>query len=330
LSYSKINLFNELLETELVDGEYCQQELLDYFPKILRDKYADLMPHHRLSREIVANQLCNNLINRMGPAFLHRLHEETGNRLSVVIKAYIISRDVFDLRSIWQQIQDLDGKIPSKEQYRMYIESTNLLKHTTRWMVHEINEHSDIQANIDKYSERISELYAIFPKNLNKSQKKKYKKSRDHLSNLGVNDRAAKRITSNSYMQSALDIATLSIDKEVGIKDVVNAYNAIGEELHLNWLHQQIVKLKAKGRWQAMARNSLRDQAYQLHRVITYNVLGFPVTSKKKQAGQWILLHGERVKHLQSMIDAMRNTKNIDLSIITVLLQEVTSVMEPM
>jgi glutamate dehydrogenase len=330
LSYSKIDLFNELLNTEIPDEAYNRKELVEYFPKALQDKFSGSMSKHRLSREIVANQMSNSIINRMGPAFIRRLHSETGNRFSVVVKAYIIAKDVFDLENIWQQIENLDGVIPAKEQYRMYIESSNLLKHTTRWMTQEIHEHSDIQKYVDKFTEKVAELYKIFPKNLDKAQKKKYKKYRVHLSSLGVNDRTAKRISSISYMQSALDIVTVAIDKERTVKEVASTYFSIGEELKLNWLHQEIVKLKAKGRWQAMARNSLRDQAYQLHRLITYNVIGFPVTHKKNQTDQWLILHTERVQHLLEMIEAMRRGKGSDLSSITVLIQEIATVMDPM
>ncbi|MBT8141462.1 MAG: NAD-glutamate dehydrogenase [Gammaproteobacteria bacterium] len=330
LSYSKIDLYNELLASDLVDEDYAQHELRGYFPKILKEKYSDLMPKHRLGREIIANQIANNLINRMGPAFIQRLHDETGNRISVIVKAYIIARDVFDSKDIWQQIENLDGKIPAKEQYRMYIDSTNLLKHATRWMAQEINEQTDIQASIDKFKDGVSELYIHFHKNLDKSQKKRFKKYRDHISSLGLNDRVAKRITSNSFMQTALDIVSVALDREIEVKDVARMYYDVGEALHLNWLHQQIVKLKAKGRWQAMARNSLRDHAYELHRVITNNVLGFPVTAKKKQLTQWLGLHGERVQHLDSIIRSMRDSKGADLSGITVLIQEIANVMEPM
>jgi glutamate dehydrogenase len=50
LAYSKMVLFEELLASPLVDDPYVSRALVDYFPQLLRSRYADFMPRHPLRR----------------------------------------------------------------------------------------------------------------------------------------------------------------------------------------------------------------------------------------------------------------------------------------
>ena len=66
LSYAKLWTYDEILATNLPDDPYLFEDLVEYFPTPLRDKYRDDIAKHRLRREIVATRLTNNMINRMG------------------------------------------------------------------------------------------------------------------------------------------------------------------------------------------------------------------------------------------------------------------------
>ena len=78
LSYAKIDLYNGLIESSDTLEDFLQVEPLRYFPTVLRRRYADLLPTHRLSRQILATLLANDLVNRMGPSFVKRVQHDTG------------------------------------------------------------------------------------------------------------------------------------------------------------------------------------------------------------------------------------------------------------
>ena len=54
LSYSKIQLYDELLASDLPDDRYMEALLVDYFPTALRKTYKKQIAGHRLRREIIA------------------------------------------------------------------------------------------------------------------------------------------------------------------------------------------------------------------------------------------------------------------------------------
>jgi glutamate dehydrogenase len=43
----------------------------------------------------VATHVVNSMVNRVGPTFCHRLHEETGASMADIVRAYIGTREVF-------------------------------------------------------------------------------------------------------------------------------------------------------------------------------------------------------------------------------------------
>jgi len=123
LAYSKMVLFDQLLASELVDDPYVAPVLTGYFPKVLRERYANAMARHPLKREIIATVVANSMINHVGIVFVHRMCEETGANAQEVVRAYILVRDIFDFPALWADIERLDGKVPVQLQNAMLIDA---------------------------------------------------------------------------------------------------------------------------------------------------------------------------------------------------------------
>src|SRR3546814_19276941 len=54
LSYDKMRLFQQLLDSDVPEDPYLSKELVRYFTEPLHEKYAEHMQRHRLKREILA------------------------------------------------------------------------------------------------------------------------------------------------------------------------------------------------------------------------------------------------------------------------------------
>ena len=78
MAYCKINLYAELLESDLPEDPYLAHDLERYFPRRCPSATATQMRAHRLRREIIATLVANQLVDRAGTTFVFRLREETG------------------------------------------------------------------------------------------------------------------------------------------------------------------------------------------------------------------------------------------------------------
>ncbi len=68
---------SELIASDLPDDANFCPVLTQYFPSALQQRYADQMSSHYLKREIIANQLANRVVNRMGISFVQRFSTES-------------------------------------------------------------------------------------------------------------------------------------------------------------------------------------------------------------------------------------------------------------
>jgi glutamate dehydrogenase len=89
LGYSKMSAFQLLLETDFPDGAAARPFLDGYFPRLLRERFAEHFPDHVLRREIVATGVVNYLVNRAGIALLPRLERGANHGIGEAVTAWI-------------------------------------------------------------------------------------------------------------------------------------------------------------------------------------------------------------------------------------------------
>jgi glutamate dehydrogenase len=89
LGYSKMSAFQLLLETDFPDGAAGRPFLDGYFPRLLRERFAEHFHDHVLRREIVATGAVNYMINRGGTLLLPRLEQGARHGLGEAVTAWI-------------------------------------------------------------------------------------------------------------------------------------------------------------------------------------------------------------------------------------------------
>jgi glutamate dehydrogenase len=273
LAYSKIWLSNELLDSDLPDDPYFANEVQRYFPAPMRKRYARELPRHRLRREIVTTQTTNSLVNRMGPVFVTRAQEETGEAPAVIARAYSIAREIFGMRPLWYDIEALDNKVSAAVQYAMFYRASRLLRHTSYWLLRERRRDLHIENAVRELRPGVEALADRIDSVLGGTARARHDAVHTELVTGGVPEKLARRIARLVMLEPALDIVALAASEKTPVIDVARVYFELGEALGLDWLHMEIDALSVDGSWQATARTGLRDAAMRAHRELTLQVL---------------------------------------------------------
>ena len=92
LSWTKIYFEDAILECSILDDEAFTERLVNYFPTLLRQNFADAMLNHRLRREIVATELVNEFVDTMGITAFQRLTKATGKNLDEILRAFFSAK----------------------------------------------------------------------------------------------------------------------------------------------------------------------------------------------------------------------------------------------
>ena len=111
LARSKIALYNDIVDSVLPDEAFFVHYLAKAFPRLLSKRYGSEMQSHYLRRELIATQISNALINDMGIIFVPQMRDELGACVSDIVRAYVVSREIFNMDEIWASIRALEIKL---------------------------------------------------------------------------------------------------------------------------------------------------------------------------------------------------------------------------
>jgi glutamate dehydrogenase len=312
LSYGKITLYQDLLASDVPEDPYLSRELEDYFPGPLREQFADLMPEHRLWREIIATKVTNSIVNRMGAHFAMRIREDTGANSATMAKAYTVAREIFAAREYWRQVEALDNQVAAEKQVEAMLEMWNLLRQMTRRLIALPGGYGiDISSKVKRFAPGLKDYGKCLEAVLGDDLRERLDERRGELVEAGFPDDLARRIASLRYMYSALDIVDEARAQELQIEQVARIYFGLLDRLCLKWLRAQVESLPVERQWHAHARGNLRDELFSYHRQLTRRVMEEAGKSGDPVA-DWFKRYRAETDRVSVMLEEMRNTSAVD------------------
>jgi glutamate dehydrogenase len=273
IAYGKMVLKDQLNIEEITSNPYHGKLLIDAFPQTLREKFAERMQDHPLRGEIIATKLTNYMVNDMGLNLVFRLQEETGASVSEVANAYSIVKGVFDIDSLWSEIESLDNKIDSTIQLRMLESARRLMRRAARWFIRHGDKTKSIADNIAYYSPVMQDLLKNLQSYLVEKEYAQLEKQTLALTSKGVPDALAYRVACFSNLFSTLDLAQIVDETLQNASKAARLYYQLGSKLELHWFLDQINNQAVSNHWQALARASYREELDWQQRSITINLL---------------------------------------------------------
>ncbi len=317
LSYSKIMLYGQLLDSDVPEDPWLSEELQRYFPLPLQEKYAGFMHEHRLKREIIATQVTNSMVNRMGASFALRMHEDTGATAAEVARAFTIAREIFRARDFWSRIEALDNKLESSLQINATLAMWNLLRQATRWVLNQPGHKLDIRASIERLAPGLEMLEKKILRSLNAAEKIQVQERAEPLLAGGMPKTLANRTASLHLLYPALDVVETAARRDTDVLGVATVFFGLGDRLSLKWLRESVEKLTVEGQWHAHARGNLRDELYSQHRKLAGRVLeAFP--NSKDPVDSWIKANSQHVERVSVMMKDMHDLPSMDYATVSV------------
>jgi glutamate dehydrogenase len=327
LAYSKIALNHGLLDSELPDDPYVSAALMRYFPTPIRERYWESMERHPLRRDIIATQVTNDMVHRVGSTFPHRMQEETGARIADVVRAYLLAREVFDFESFWHGVETLDNKVPDSVQSAILIASERLMSRATRWFLRYRNLKEDLTKTVRYFAPKVKSLAGNLDKFLPGEERDVLQQAAQRLAESKVPSDLANRVVSFDSLYSTLDIVDVAAATNRSADEIAGAYFVIGERFNFSWLHQQIASLPADSHWQTLAKAALKEELSGLQRELSCVVLKFSRSGEKSTEiiSRWEAQNTNSLERSRQVLADFQSADSADLSMLAVALQELSN-----
>jgi glutamate dehydrogenase len=233
------------------------------------------------------------------------------------------------MRNTWSDIEALDNKVDAATQYAMMHETTRLLRFGTYWLIHHQAAGLNIDQQVLRLRRGLSELDDAIPRVLSGSDLTAFESRCALYGSSKVPEALSNRMATLAALRSGLDLVAIAEQTKLPIDKAAHVYFSVGTALSLDWLREQIEILSVDGHWQAVARTTLRDNIYELQRILCQQVLRNVRRAELQHAlDSWISRHEQAIASVRQTVTDMRSLPDVDFATLSVAVQAVRRVAE--
>jgi glutamate dehydrogenase len=300
LAYAKLTLYDDLLASGVPDDPYLARELSQYFPREVRDKFANSVEFHRLRREIISTNLANAVINRGGPASVVRLIDKTDADVPTISMAFVAVDESYGLNRLNDAIDALDNKIDGQLQLGLYAAVQDLLHSRVVWYVRNVDFSAGLEAVISRFSPCIREIAAGLDNNLPQDVQAGRSKRWQDLTDEGVPAELAGELADLDALVSAPDIVTVAERTNRAIGDTATTFFAAEADFRLDRIIAAARGVPANDFFERLAIDRAVDQIAAAERRLVADMLATG-QSGQQAAENWLAAHPKATRIRRSV-----------------------------
>jgi glutamate dehydrogenase len=321
LAYSKMHLYQTLLESELPDQESTQIFLQQYFPDKTRKRYSSQIKNHPLRREIIATMITNRIVDQAGCAFLNTLVQQSGATMIEGVAAYLVFDEVLNGDAIREQIAAVDNKMSSARQYELLEGLERSLAGLCRQVFEQVLPMRLDKACVKDYRQRLNVFRTHLVELLPEAEWQVSKDAAKVIVKEGFPEEMALEMASFRYLAGFLP--AVHIVEKTGT-DLLQVTAAVGEmrlRLKLSQVMESLNEYTPHDQWDRAALVSLRSafikQAIKLTRSVVAAGLGTDAFLAGKR---------QRLDAYLSLVETLHSTPPSTTSLYVVLLRALEAV----
>lgn len=324
LAYAKIVLFEDVLGSDLPDDPYLTDSLATYFPSLMQKRFKDLIPDHRLRREIIATYVSNTVVNRTGPSFITSVQERTGAAPTAIAKAYLKCRVVFRIAELWSAVEALDNSVPAETQTEMHLEILELIKRGTQWFLHNGAREMPIGAAVQAFQPPIETLGSKLDSILSPSLKSARDRKAARYTQRQVPKELAQRIANLDALAPACDIVQIAGGGSFSPTAVARVFYGIGSQFGFDWIRAAAETLADGDEWRKAAAYGIVEDLYAYQTDLTTKIMDAAGGADAAQAiiEVWSDARRHAVERVTAMVDELKTAQNVNLTMLSVVNRE--------
>ncbi|PAU81374.1 NAD-glutamate dehydrogenase [Halovibrio salipaludis] len=320
----KADLKQVLVASDLPEDPGIKPMIREMFPSQLVERFDQALEQHQLRREIIATRVANDLVNHMGMTFVERLQQSTGAALPSIARAYLISKRIYRLDYWWQQVEALDYRIPSGLQIELQSELMRLVRRGARWLLRNRRSEIDMPTQVERFQTRLDAMAADLKSYIGERALDVWQQERDRLTGEGVPEPLAGVVAGSGHLLSGLGIIDAREETGLDLKEVAHLYFAVGDELELDWFANAISALVPRSHWEALARESFREDLNWQQRALTTGILRSRTADTDLQTTlqAWASEHAGLIERWHGIMGELRSQSTPEYAMFSVALRE--------
>jgi len=248
LSSAKLVLQDAIEASGLTDDPILQDNLIAMFPEPMRKKFVARIKEHRLRRELVATDLANRIVNRLGLVHTFELAEEEGVGLADVAAAFVVVERLFDLRTLWSDIDQAGMNEAARIALfdRLSAAVGNLMSDVLRTASGRV----EAGAMIEQLRKSVNLLASARDDLLSDEPRERSQQLRHDFVERGAPEALATRVANLFDLDGSIGLAQLALKTGIDTTRVTHAFTDIGERVGLDWAQSVAAHMSPSDIWE--------------------------------------------------------------------------------
>ena len=312
MAYSKMDVNNALLqEKALITDNYFEKYLLSAFPDVLAQEYKQAIISHPLARQIIATSVANEIFNRGG---IHAVREQTGATIAEIVKAFIITKEVFCLDDIWQEIESLQETISTQVQIKMLIEVQRFYRLMAIWFINHTNSDESIELIVQRFTPGINTLQQLNDEDITlpfSPVDESLYQLESEVAGLAIVDKIHQLKVSSVVF---CDIVKTAFELSLPVANILPCYCQVSKLVGLAWLIEQTEKVQTKDHWSRLARFSLLLDLLEFREKLVVTIVNRnPEVSADKAIVLWATNKAADINRVTRVIDDLKTAGRVHI-----------------
>ncbi len=271
MAYSKIHVKRALIESNVHEDATVRALALKPFPNQLLEAHADSLDTHRLVREIIATQLANEMIDRLGVSFVSHTLSFVGGDVADIARAYVVMSACFEFDAWFGDLRDC-RELPAQTQFDVLLDIMRLGRRCVRWMTRHCDFSQPLVQHVEAFKPSIERLVAARDGAVGE-QGSQWLARRDALISAGMPDALAQKSAGAAELATLLPMIDMARQRACDETRLAQATIEIGASLQLDWLNNRLMSITSASHWQAMERDTLLDDLFMRQNLLGALVL---------------------------------------------------------
>ncbi len=262
LSSAKLSLQDAVEASGLPDDPQLESNLIAMFPAPMQQGYARHIREHRLRRELIATDIANRIVNRLGLLHAFELVEEEGVDLADVAAAFVVAERLFDLKALWAR---LDGE-PMPEVARLVLFDRlaaavgNLMSDVLRTCAGQI----EAATQIERLQPGVAALIQARGNLISQETRERAETLHRHFVDHGAPPAIAHDVADLYDMDGSVGLANLALRTEIDPQRLTQAFTDIGSRLGLDWAQGTAAHMSPSDIWERLLVSGLARDFQQM------------------------------------------------------------------
>lgn len=258
--------------------------------------------------------------------------ERTGMGPVDVVRAYLVTRTAYDLRSLWSDIEALDNQVPALTQTAMLEDVYAMIERSVLWLLRNQPAPMNVAGVLNKLGPQVQAFNTVFDKVVS-SEVASYVDARaTALMDDGVPKALARRVAMAYRQAAANDLARVAETAKKPVAQVADIYFRVGHRFGLGLLRARARNMAPGTHWQKLAVSAAVEEIFSQQTAITQRVVASSGKGKfdgAKALTAWIEKNSAGVERFDQLSDELQGAESISLAMLTVTNRQLAAMIPP-